>query len=56
MNAIGMITHEADIGLRIGSHEEIATFAVADIGDDDIILGIDCCANTILKWIGARNT
>ena len=41
MNAIGMITHEADIGLRIGSHEEIATFAVADIGDDDIILGID---------------
>ena len=30
MNAIGMITHEADIGLRIGSHEEIATFAVAD--------------------------
>ena len=41
MNAIGMITHEVDIGLCIGSHEEIATFAVADIGDDDIILGID---------------
>ena len=41
MNAIGMITHEAEIGLRIGAHEETATFAVADIGDDDIILGID---------------
>ena len=52
MNAIGMITHEADIGLCIGSHREIATFAVADIGDDDIILGIDWLRehNPELDW------
>lgn len=40
-NAIGQITHEAHLTLKIGEHEEEIVAAIADIGDDDLILGVD---------------
>ena len=41
-NKMGDITHVAELGLQIGEHvEERAIFTVADIGPEDLIIGID---------------
>ena len=40
-NAIGMVTHEAELTLTIGDHSERIRAAIADIGRDDLIIGID---------------
>ena len=40
-NAIGYITHEARLRMRIGEHEEEVIAAVADTGEDDLIIGVD---------------
>ena len=40
-NAIGHITHEARLLMTMGDHSEEIVAAVANTGDDDIILGID---------------
>ena len=39
---MGDITHVAELGLQIGEHvEKQAIFTVADIGPEDLIIGID---------------
>ena len=39
---MGDITHVAELGLMVGSHrEEKIIFTVADIGSEDLIIGID---------------
>ena len=40
-NAIGQITHEAHLIMRIGMHQECIIAAVANTGGDDLILGVD---------------
>lgn len=40
-NAIGQITYEAHLNLKIEEHEEEIVIAIADIGDNDLILGVD---------------
>ena len=40
-NAMGAITHTAQLKLIIETHEEFITFAITDIGSDDVIIGID---------------
>ncbi|KAG2342603.1 hypothetical protein BDR05DRAFT_837871, partial [Suillus weaverae] len=41
-NAAGLMTHFAELGLKISDHvEEKAAFMVTDLGSDDIIIGID---------------
>lgn len=41
-NQMGDITHVAELGLKIGEHyEPKAIFTVADIGSEDMIIGID---------------
>ena len=40
-NAIGMITEEAVLHLTVGEHTEKIRAAVASIGHDDLIIGID---------------
>jgi hypothetical protein len=40
-NVAGPITHYAELGLKIGDHEEKAAFMVTDLGSDDVIIGID---------------
>ena len=41
VNAIGMVTHEAELTLSMGDHSEVIRAAIADIGRDDLIIGID---------------
>ncbi|KAG2085771.1 uncharacterized protein F5147DRAFT_549049, partial [Suillus discolor] len=42
LNAAGLMTHFAELGLKIGDHvEDKAAFMVTDLGSDDIIIGID---------------
>ena len=41
-NKMGDITHVAELGLMVGNHwEEKIIFTVADIGSEDLIIGID---------------
>lgn len=40
-NAIGQITHEAHLRLKIGEHEKEIVAVIADIGDNNLILGVD---------------
>ena len=40
-NTIGLITHKAQLLMRIGNHEETIIASVVDTGEDDLILGID---------------
>ena len=41
-NKMGNITHIAELGMCIGNHHETAAiFTVADIGTEDVIIGID---------------
>ena len=40
-NSIGDITHEVLLTLMVGEHSDDVAAAVANIGDDDVIVGID---------------
>ena len=40
-NAMGAITHTAQLQLIIGQHCETINFAITDIGTDEVIMGID---------------
>lgn len=40
-NAIGEITKEAHLTMRVGTHQEKIVAAIANTGEDDLILGID---------------
>ena len=41
-NKMGDITHMAQLGLKLGNHqEEMVAFTIADIGTEDVIIGID---------------
>ena len=40
-NAIGLITHEAVLQMAIGDHQEEIRAAVANTGEDELILGVD---------------
>ena len=41
----GKITHEVSLRMFVGEHSEVITFDVADIGSDNLILGISV-------WLG----
>lgn len=51
-NAIGRITKEVVLNVEMKGHLEQLTMAVADIGDDDIIMGIDWLRhhNPTIDW------
>lgn len=51
-NAIGRITKEVVLQVEMKGHVEQLTMAVADIGDDDIIMGIDWLRhhNPTIDW------
>ena len=40
-NAMGAITHTAQLQLIIGQHHEMINFVITDIGTDEVIMGID---------------
>src|SRR6201747_2406147 len=40
-NKAGSIKSYAELGLKIGDHEENVAFLISDLGSDDIIIGID---------------
>ena len=40
-NSIGAVTESAQIGLTVGIHSEGIYAMVADIGDEDLIIGVD---------------
>ena len=48
----GKVTHEAHLRMLIGEHEEVVVFDVADIGDDNMILGISWLRkhNPTINW------
>ncbi|KAG2120627.1 uncharacterized protein F5147DRAFT_563537 [Suillus discolor] len=42
LNAAGLMTHFAELGLKIGNHVEDKTvFMVTDLSSDEVIIGID---------------
>jgi transposase InsO family protein len=43
----GLITHELDLAIRIGPHEEIATFLITKLGHYPMVLG--------KPWLGTHN-
>ncbi len=43
----GLMTHEVHLRIFLGDHEEVLNFDVADIGDDNLILG--------LNWLRKHN-
>ena len=51
-NAIGRITHEAQLHMTIGNHTEEISASVANTGEDDLILGIDWLKhhNSEIDW------
>ena len=55
-NAIGMITHEADLRMTVGDHTECVRAAVASIGHDDLIIGVDWLRyhNPSIDWTRGR--
>lgn len=40
-NVIGQIMHEAHLSMMVGTHYESIAACVANIGEDDVILGVD---------------
>ena len=55
-NAIGLITHEAVLRMAIGDHQEEIRAAVANTGEDELILGVDWlrCHNPEIDWKEGR--
>lgn len=47
VNTLGQVTNFIEATLKIGNHEEVTRFAITDIGEDDIILG--------LPWLRKHN-
>jgi predicted aspartyl protease len=55
-NKIGQITHEVELDLQINKHITRERFLIADIGKDDVIIGIDWLKkhNPEIDWSQGR--
>ena len=55
-NAMGRITHEVLLDLEVRGHQEKVLASVADIGDDELIIGIDWLRhhNPEIDWADER--